>query len=321
MHKLITVGIATLNRHEALTHFALSSLLNQESSDFEVLIWDASDDDLTEKAVKSFSDMYDAKRVPLRYFRAPRKGLTAQRNDLVKQAHGDIIFFIDDDSEISVDAITSLIAYFVSFPWLKGAALPVVGKVSSLPRGVISRLTNSIKRLVFPFFYGFESKRYRKIRRSTVNIYPLVDSPGVADWLTGAGMAFRKDVFDKLSFEERLIRFGGYAWGEDYDFSHRTKLHFNEPLLILPKGLVVHHNVVGGRVDGVRKAASCYYNSAIIRNNFNKYKSDYGIFPFIWEQRIGRTLSLLVEGLTTNELYEGYKMYRKAIKDDLKKAP
>lgn len=311
---MLSIGIATLNRHEAMATLSLPSLLSQESKNFEVLIWDASDNDLTKNVVESYTHLFAAKSVQLRYYRAPRKGLPAQRNDLLKEAIGDIVFFIDDDSEVSADAISTLVSYFSSYNWLMGAALPVIGKMPIMPIRSYSML-NRLKHMIFPLFFGFEQKKYRKIRRSTNNIYPIPDSPGLAEWLTGAGMAYRKKVFDELLFDERLQRFGGYAWGEDYDFSHKVMLHFNMPLLILPSGFVVHHNVPGGRVDGVKRAAIIYYNSLLIRQNFNNYSPCHTLFSFIWEQRVAKTLTMLSEGLSISEIAKGYWEYRKALKE------
>ena len=100
---IVSVIIATRNRSEALETISLPSLAKQSFKDFEVIIWDASDDDKSKVVVKNFIKSHPD--MVVRYFKAPRTGLPSQRNDAVKVAKGEIIYFIDDDSELSVDAI------------------------------------------------------------------------------------------------------------------------------------------------------------------------------------------------------------------------
>ena len=310
---MISVIIATLNRAEAMAKISLPSLLLQDTSDFEVIVWDASEGDETKKLCESLEEKFKEIGSELRYFKAPRRGSSSQRNDAAKVALGSVFFFIDDDSEVSPDGLAVLSGYFNTFGWLMGAALPLINKCPKSSMSLLHSVLNKLRRLVFPFFFGFEDKKYRKIRSSTGNIYPIVDSPGVAEWLTGACMAFRNTVFDSLSFDERLQRFGGYALGEDYDLSHRVFLKYGEPLLILSSGMVVHHNFGSGRIYGKNRAAAFYHNTAIIRENFNKYAS-YGLLPFLWEQRIGRTTAMIADGISIPDIVRGYMAYRKAIK-------
>ncbi|MGC8533888.1 MAG: glycosyltransferase family 2 protein, partial [Candidatus Parvarchaeum sp.] len=118
----ISVIIATRNRADALETISLPSLLKQDFKDFEVIIWDASDDDksknVVEKFIQSYPDMI------IRYFKAPRAGLASQRNDAVKMAKGDIIFFIDDDSKVSKDGLTAIYEAFQCNKDIIGVTLP-----------------------------------------------------------------------------------------------------------------------------------------------------------------------------------------------------
>ena len=102
----ISVVIATRNRADALEQISLPSLAKQDFKDFEVIIWDASDDDKSKIVVENFIQSHPG--IIVRYFKAPRVGLASQRNDVVKVARGDIIFFIDDDSEVSSDGLSAL---------------------------------------------------------------------------------------------------------------------------------------------------------------------------------------------------------------------
>lgn len=128
-------------------------------------------------------------------------------------------------------------------------------------------------------------------------------------------MAFRRSVFDDMSFEERLQRFGGYAWGEDYDLTHRVFLRYRTWLMVSPSGAVVHHSAPGGRLNEPRMVAATFYNSKIIRDGFNRY-THYGIIPFLWGMRVCRTLGLLLSGYSPLDIYRGWRMYRQALRED-----
>ena len=145
-----------------------------------------------------------------------------------------------------------------------------------------------------------------------------MDAPGSAEWLTGCCMAFRKDVFREIRFDERLQRFGGYAMAEDVDFSHRVFLRFGEPFLIASESLVVHHLSPGGRIGSdIAKLSAMYFNTMIMKENFKEY-GKYNAMSFLWEQRIGRSLAMLAGGYRVRDLIRGYLDYRKAMRDEKK---
>lgn len=312
---MLTVIIATLNRSRAIAEISLPSLLRQDATDFEVLIWDASEDGLTESAVRRRTQDFSRRGIALRYFRAPRKGSASQRNDAVKEAKGSVIFFIDDDSEVSPDGVSALSAAFAMSPDLKGAALPLFQAPSAAKPFVNKTVTRRLFSLAKTILRT-KNGCCRMVRKSGINIMVAEDAPGAAEWLSGGSMAFHVSVFDELRFYERLERFGGYALGEDMDFSHRVLLHFRKSLLVVPSGGVTHYAVEGGRLDRVRMNAAIFYNSKIIRDNFNNYVSRYKLPQFLWEQRILRVLLMFDGGSSICEIIAGYIAYRKALRED-----
>jgi GT2 family glycosyltransferase len=311
---MISVVIATRNRDKAIAEISLPSLLRQDSAGFDVLIWDASDGESTQFAVEKDKPAFEEKGVALEYQRAPRVGLASQRNDAVRKVGGGIVFFIDDDSEVCSNGISVVKNYFDSFPWMRGMALPVIDKANRDVKQGRLAISSKIKKLLYPLFFGSDVG-IRKIRASTINALPAADAPGAAEWLSGCCMAYRKSVFGELKFDERLQRFGGYSLGEDVDFSHRVMLHFGESLLVASGAHVVHHNSAGGRISGdTRRASAFYHNTRIVRDNFNKYRK-YGVLPFLWEQRIGRTIAMLVGGYSVRDMISGYMDYKRAWRD------
>lgn len=304
----ISVIIATINRADAMQNISLPSLLKQAYPLFEVIVWDASDGDDTQLLCEHFSCLFQNRDVALSYHRAPRRGLASQRNDAVKVATGDIFFFIDDDCEVSCDTLSALYSTFYSFGWLKAAGISMLNKTTASRNSVFKRMGAR--------FWGMKNTSLRRqILRSGALSMPIKDLPGEAEWLSGGAMAYRKNVFDELAFEERLERFGGYAMGEDYDFSHRVMLHFKEPLLICSGGYIIHIAATtgGNRTVGSNRVAATFFNMYLIRNNFSKYKK-MPISAFIW-QLLGSTLALLSTGAGLSDLIHGVQKAISAMKE------
>jgi glycosyltransferase involved in cell wall biosynthesis len=314
---MISVIIATRNRGAAIAEISLPSLLRQDCANFEIIIWDASDDESTRDVSCKLAPRFKDRGIDLNYRKAPRIGLASQRNDSVREARGDVIFFLDDDAEVSSDGLGAIERYFGDFTWLRGMGLPMRDMRPRLDKYVAHPFLGGFLKFGYQFFMG-KPPRYRKIMNSTHNTAPIPDLPGIAEWLQGGCTAYRKSVFEGLSFDEGLERFGGYALGEDCDFSHRVWLCYGYPLLISVSGCVVHHNVSTARMsNGPNKAAMMYYNTARIRDNFRVYRP-YKLPPFLWEMRVGLTLSLLLmHGISPLDLIRGYLKARKARREGL----
>lgn len=304
---MISVILATKNRDDALKEHSLPSLLRQTSLDFEVIVWDASDTDASEKICKVFMGPFKEKSIPLRYYRAKRAGLASQRNDAVLLAQGDVLIFMDDDCEISCDGVITLTRYFQSFSWLMGAGLPMLNKIPQKKKSLLALI-------VMRLFWMRNNHLQRLISPSGSLSLPIRDLPGEAEWLSGGSMAYRKIVFNSVQFDERLERFGGYAMGEDYDFSHRVFLHFKQPLLITNGGYMVHCPQSGERATPVNYVASVYYNRSIIKENFVKCGKKVSSLAYLWSA-LGSTIFLLSKRVPLSVLYKGFMEARKAIND------
>ena len=103
---MISVIIVTRNRADALEKISLPSLAKQDFKDFEVIVWDGSDKDDSKKVVEDFANKNPS--INIKWYKEIRKGIDSSRNDAVKIARGDIIFFIDDDSEVSPNGLSAL---------------------------------------------------------------------------------------------------------------------------------------------------------------------------------------------------------------------
>jgi GT2 family glycosyltransferase len=307
---MISVVIATLNRADVLEKISLPSLVRQNFTDFEVVVWDASDSNDSKIVCERFMPEFEKKGASLEYFKAPRRGSSSQRNDAAASAVGDIIFFIDDDCEISIDSLYSLSICFNSFPWLNGSGLPMLNKTQASGNSSILKFATKL--------FGMKNNQLqRKINRSGGLSLPIKDLPGPAEWLSGGAMAFRKSVFEKVSFDERLEIFGGYAIGEDYDFSHRVMLEFGQPHMIANGGFVVHHAAGGARMAGREKIASYFFNGELIRRNFKRYGKHFSKLWIAWGN-LATILLLLKSGSKPGDIIAGRRMAKEGLRTWLK---
>lgn len=279
---MISVIIVTKNRDEALRNISLPSLLRQNTADFEVILWDASDSEKSRFVAEKYGPHFEKKGVDLRYFRAPRIGSASQRNDAVAVARGSVFFFVDDDSEVSTDGVQAIGRCFSGDPDLLGAGLRVV----EIPYGTETAKEN--QEFLFPQAFkeklysliGYKKKRKVSVSGSAKGIDA---SSGPAEWLSGGSMAFRSIIFLKEKFDERLETFGAYAMCEDVEFSHRIFLKYKYPLMIAPQGLVLHRPVPGKRFEGSEeKAAMYFYNRYLTMRTASVNAPLVGGILFFW---------------------------------------
>ena len=248
----LAVIIATKNRSEAIERYALASLERSAFRDFVCVVLDASDDERTRKAVED-----GAWTFPLRYFKAPRSGLTSQRNDAVDYVLEHIpsaryVLFIDDDSELSQDALKGVLQTFENEDvWgVNVPHAPVLGGDGSEGQEIRrrARASSSKSRVMTSYLHN----------RGTCPEPNDID----VDWLSGCGMAFRREVFGELGlrFPEAFQRFGGYALGEDLALSFYLHRKMGRKLKNAVSGTLRHYAAGGARLNVANMAASKWYN-------------------------------------------------------------
>ncbi len=253
---MISVVIATKNREDALRSISLPSLLNQDSGNFEVVLWDVSDTDASRIVADSFRPSFEKKGIDFRYFKGTRCGITSQRNDALDfglDVMGEIVFFIDDDCEISPDGLSGLRSCLDEHPESMGAGLVVY---QSGPDGQVSIGEDGGFRKRLYDLVGYKKKRRVSLSGSGKGISALA---GPAEWLSGGSMAFRKTVFESMRFNEKLETFGPYAIFDDIEFSHRVYRRYGS-LFVAERGWIIHRSAPGDRLWGVDRAAATFYN-------------------------------------------------------------
>jgi len=109
-----TVLVATYNRGHLLpgTLAALESQLVPDDLTWEILVVDNNSRDRTREAVASFAG---AANVPVRYVLESQQGLSHARNRGVREAHGAVIAFTDDDVLPAPDWLASIAKAFAKW--------------------------------------------------------------------------------------------------------------------------------------------------------------------------------------------------------------
>ena len=229
----LSVIICTKDREESLRE-CLDSLFHQSRLPDDVIIVD--DGNLDGEALGS---LVRSRGVSYQYLRKQTPGLTASRNLGVEHARGDIVLFLDDDVVLD-----------------RGYAAGIMEGFEQDPNGRIGGATGALRihyrRGVLPFlrFFGLDGRKPGTILPSGYGVPVRVGEltqPRRAQWLSGCNMAYRRQVFDRLRFDERL---GAYGWGEDRDFSFRVSQEWT--LIAVPDARLEHREVQSGRIDGRR---------------------------------------------------------------------
>lgn len=222
--------IATLNRSSDLRR-CLASVASLNKSFDEIIIVEQGDLKATQDLLAQFTTL----NIRL-YFNAV-KSLTVARNFAVKKSIGDILFFVDDDTQLDKNYVQVAHDYFHNNPTVMG----ISGKVRSA-HGKFS-IKNTIYRALSLIFLT-NSYQKNKILKSGGNgsglRYKNKLHPLPPQWLPGCHCAYRRRVFaDGISFNQRFMR---WAFGEDVMFSYQIYLLYGKnSLQYVPTFELLHY--------------------------------------------------------------------------------
>lgn len=102
MHNLVSILLPTYNRLPILKK-CINSLLNQNFSNYEILVVD---DGSTDGTKETISDLVK-KESKIRYIWKENEGISKTRNLCVKESRGEYLIFVDSDAIVSSDFIKS----------------------------------------------------------------------------------------------------------------------------------------------------------------------------------------------------------------------
>jgi glycosyltransferase involved in cell wall biosynthesis len=239
---LVSVIICTYRRAGALGDL-LDCLVAQAYRNFEVIIVDGSGEDPTvRRKVEDFVQTV-GNQIELRLITSP-KGLTRQRNLGLRESHGDIVCFFDDDITINNEFLSQVVELF------QQPDMQDVGGISGYDTVHYSRPITSRWRLRrwLGSIPSLEPGDVDNLGRSVPLgfVKPQSGRKSVG-WLPGCCMIYRRAAVSGLHFDEELPTYAG----EDVDFSIEVGRRWR--LLLDSELLLSHHISPDYRDSGVQR--------------------------------------------------------------------
>ncbi len=272
----ISVIICTRNRLDDFRS-TLASLVQQTRLPDELVVVDSSDTQALDEYLKSI-------RLPVavKYIHS-KPGLTLQRNVGIRNSAGDILFFFDDDCELDVNYLAKVEAVFERDVQCEIGA--VGGRLENLFGNQPMTLKFRMERIVFGLIrslFGLDDYGSGRFRLSGMATFPHDSMKArYIDCLSGGLMAFRREVFQKVEFDENLT---GYGLMEDWSISKST-LNAGYKIYYEPSAALVHKESPQNRLNYFRWAEMMVANYDYL---FQKnWRRDWFRRPFYYWALLG----------------------------------
>ena len=275
MTSTITVIICTRNRLDDFRE-TLASLLKQKRLPDELVVVDSSDTQALEEYLKSVS-----LPVAVKYIHSA-PGLTLQRNVGVKGSTGDLIFFFDDDTELNENYLAKIEDVFArNEPGLGAVGARLENLFGNQPINLRFRLERIVY-VFLKFVFGLDDYGSGRFRLSGMATFPHhLMKPRYIDCLSGGLMAFRREVFQKVQFDEGLP---GYGLMEDWSIS-KSLMDAGYKTYYEPSASLIHKESPQNRFDYSRWAEMFIVNYNYL---FQKYwRRDWYRIPFYYWALLG----------------------------------
>lgn len=210
----ISVIICTKNRLDDFRNTVVS-LTRQNRLPDELIVVDSSDGPIIQDYVSVINAPFQCC-----YYRAPL-GLTRARNVGVQKSNSDLVFFFDDDVELETNYLAKIEQAFKSDSMTEIGA--VGGRITNVITQMSAPLFLYIKRRIFDLLrivFLLSRLGNGNFRYSGMPTLPhALQTSRYIECLSGGCMAFRREVFGKVCFDEDLI---GYGHVEDADISKQV---------------------------------------------------------------------------------------------------
>jgi GT2 family glycosyltransferase len=227
----ISVIICTKNRVQELVN-CIKSVVDQSVSPDEIVIVDASDTDKAYLKIKE--EFHQDSR--LKYIHSTgTSGLSADtrcadRNRGIRNSFGDIILFLDDDTMLDKDFIKKIMEVFEKdFEKKIGGVMgQIIG--SERPKSFKNTFHHIFARIFLLSTFG--NGEFRASGSPTfIHGYPKIRE---VEFLSGCCMAYRKEVFKDVKFDEDFPE----LYIDDEDFSRRVSLKYRN--VYTPYAKLIH---------------------------------------------------------------------------------
>jgi O-antigen biosynthesis protein len=242
----ITVAVCTRDRTDDLA-CCLDSLCKLDYPLLDLVVVDnAPASDNTERLVHT--------QYPnVRYVREPRPGLDWARNRAIREAHGQIIAFTDDDVVVDPGWLSALAAVFAEYP-----------EVMLVTGLVVPYELETEAQMLFERYGGFGRGFERKWVRVAHEAGEQFKYYGTGQFGTGANMAYRCSVFEQIGDFDPALDVGTVTnGGGDLEMFFRA-LKAGHTLVYEPSAIVRHRH----RRDYKQLQEQIFYNGVALNAYF-----------------------------------------------------
>ena len=218
---MISVIICTYNREKFL-YSALQHVADNEAAykQYEIILVDNNSTDRTKEECQRFTQDYP--EVQFHYYLETKQGLSHARNRGIKESHGDILVFLDDDSFVQPDYLKNVQLQMDKHP----EAMAFGGKIT--PRFESGTTPAWLCKWNYSWVSAID--KGDDVTPFIGNSYPI-----------GANMGFRKECLDRIGeFNTELGRNKkNLMAGEEKDLFNQMK-EKQMPILYFPDIAVEH---------------------------------------------------------------------------------
>lgn len=223
---MVVVSIIIVNHQQwSLLYQCIKSIYDTiHNISFEVIVVDNSPEDFSQQ-------QFELNYSTLHLIKSPNKGFSQANNLGATMAKGEYLLFLNADTIVKTDFLSSLIEAFVD------KNFGVVGCKLYFPDGVFQlsfwrevNFCNEIRNKRSE--KKFELKDLKFIRKVEMKYSKIQE----VDWVSGACMLMRKDVFNSINgFDERY-----FLYYEDADICKRVR-KLKLPVYFYPYSEIIHY--------------------------------------------------------------------------------
>jgi glycosyltransferase involved in cell wall biosynthesis len=216
----IRVSVIIAARHgQDIIQIPLRTLLEGSRQPDEIVVLDQSDDDLTKREVDVARSLPGGEVI--RHVPSSRRGLSANRNDALREAKGDFIASVDQDVGVDQRWLERMLGEWVE-KWERKPVL-ITGRILPAPEYEGLSLITAIR-----------TSRERFVRNGNPRAYNV---------LIGAQFGASRELFEKMGeplFDERLGIGTNFPGADDDEFAYRVQ-KTGMPIVYDPSIVVTHH--------------------------------------------------------------------------------
>jgi len=283
---MIAVVCATKDRPDDLRSF-LESLDRQYRRPAQVVIVDAS-----AEPVNAVADGFPSLRI--KYIRHLPPSASAQRNVGIRAVDEDmdLIAFMDDDAVLEAGSLEAMLGFWRAAPAEMGGA--AFNWLNFEPTG-----GGWLKRSAACRWLGLYSPVIGQVMPSGWQTMAAnVDKTIGVEWLSSCASVWRKQIFEKFSFDEF---FDGYSYLEDLDFSYSVGRQYK--LAVVAEAGFRHYPSSSGRSGMVRFGKVEVRNRLyfVRKHGLSMWRCYLGLmirmlmtlagaFSLCWRQNLGRAM-------------------------------